>query len=159
MSIALQIQHVDGLRLRQQLAIKVERIAGTETSDGLVKGATEWRFEKEPGTHKDMDVPQDRDKRNPEKVLGTYSPCISYALKNLVIEMKGKLINVDFRNTSVRNTLRIKVQTLVGTGRKNKAEEEIKEWKDQGVTYLPATQWGGFSVGDGQRVVLDEMPT
>jgi hypothetical protein len=159
MAIFLTLQHVDGLRLRQQVAATVERVKGTETSDGMVVGAKEWHFEKKPGTREDVEVEQDRDKRNPDKLLGTYSPSISFGLKNLVVERKGAVTNIDFRNSSVRNIMRIKTQVLAPVGKKDKEGKDIKAWTDQNTIYLPPNQWGGFAVGEGLRIILDEMPT
>ena len=153
MAIALKLEHVDGLRLRQQLATKVAR------QDGVILAGTEWRFEKVQGTHEDAVVPRDLDLRTKEPI-NTYSPTINYGLKNLVIERKGPITHLQFRNSSVRNLLRIKVQTQVATGKPGRDGEEIKKWQDSGVPqYLAAQAWGGVAVGDGTRAILDECPT
>lgn len=154
MAIALRFEHVDGIRLRQQMAQKTER-----NKDGVISLGTEWRFEKAPGSREDAEVPRDVDQRTKEPT-STYSPTINYGLKNLIVERKGPIVHLQFRNSSVRNQLRIKVQSLTSTGKKGSDGVEIKKWQDSGpVQYLAPQMWGGVAVGDGVRAILDEMPT
>jgi hypothetical protein len=161
MAIFLNFEHVDGLRLRQQLAVAT-RVEGTELSDGAVVGAKEWLFEKlEPGAHAspDREVPRDLHPKTREP-LNTYTGVtINFGLKNLVIDFtKRGVIQVPFRNSSVRNQLRIRYETV--TKRKGKDGTETEVWKSSGpAQYLAPQLWGGVAVGDGQRAILDEMPT
>ena len=149
MSITLKLQHQDNLRLRQQSAHKVER-----TESGTILKGTEWRFEPE-------DCKQDEDLRKIDAEgkklkLGTYTIYITAGLKNLVIERKGKVEHVDFRNSSLRNQMRVKYQKLV----KPDPKKTNQEWRDDGIPqYIPANTFTGVFVGDGQRAIVDEMPT
>jgi len=158
MTIFLRIQHIDGLRIRQQVAHNVERVQKTELSDGLVVGGKEWKFEKDPITKKDVEVPRDLDQRT-QKPLDTYSFSVSFGLKNAVIDRHGKAENVSFRNESVRNVLRIKVQSFDPTDKRGADKEFIKAWKDHSTLFIQPSQWGGAVVGDGLRAILDELPT
>jgi hypothetical protein len=161
MSITLKLQHDDGIRLRQQSAAKVERLQtevdGKQVDTPLVIRGTEWRFEKD-------DLKQDEDLRKlgadgKHLKLGTYTAYITAGLKNLVIERKGIIKSLDFRNSSVRNQMKIQVQKLVEV-KKGKDGSAVKEWKNDGpAQYIPANTFGGAFVGDGQRAVIDEMPT
>ena len=161
MSITLKLIHEDGLRLRQQMAAKVDRMQteldGKPVDTPFVVHGTEWKFEKD-------DVKQDEDLRRigadgKHEKLGTYTIYITSGLKNLVIERKGGIKSVDFRNSSLRNQLRIQVQKLVEV-KKAKDGSAVKEWKNDGQPqYIPANVFGGAFVGDGQRAVVDEMPT
>ena len=154
MAIFLKFDHVDGLRLRQQIAQDVKR---HEKETGIVIDAKEWRFDKDPITRKDAELPLDIDQRT-QKPLSTYSATINFGLKNLVIEKKGAGVNVSFRNSSVRNQMRIKTQELVEVKKDSKGAP-VKEWRDTGTSYLQPSNWGGVYVGDSQRAVVDEMPT
>jgi len=144
MSIKLSLKHSDGLRLRNQSA--------TKTDQGVI-----WKFDPE-------DCKQDEDLRHVEPdgshtKLGTYTTYITTGLKNLVVERKGKVDHFDFRNSALRNQLRIRYQKLVEvkTGKEGKVS---KEWRFDGQpTYIPPNTWSGVFVGDGQRAILDEMPT
>lgn len=145
MAIFLKLDHVDGLRLRHQTAFKVDRV------DGIVKNGTEWRFEKD-------EVPRDLDLRT-QKPLNTYSPTVNFGTKNLVIEKKGTGATLSFRNSSIRNQLRVKTQVFTEV-RKGKDMKPVKEWQDAGTpVYIVPQGWGGAFVGTDQRAVLDEMPT
>jgi len=163
MAIKLKIQHREGLRLRQQTAQDVTRTVGNTVTAG-----TDWKFDQ----HTDYEgkpigeVDQDRDARlidgaGKKLRLGTYTVHINAGMHNLVIEQKGKVKSVDFKNESIRNQLRIKYQELKDTGRKTKDNKPIYEWKDQAgpPVYIPPNTWGGAFVGDGQRAILDECPT
>jgi hypothetical protein len=156
MSIQLKIDHVDDLRLRHQMAHKVERVQSKEgIGSGEVTSGTEWRFADE--------VERDRDPRRVDAnghpiLLPHYTFHIAYGLKNVVIEKKGKVETLSFRNSSIRNQMRIKLQVLTVTG-ENKKGDAIKEWKDQTPQYVPPNTWTGVAVGDGLRAVCDEMPT
>lgn len=150
MSVQLKFDYVDGLRLRQQMAHNVER------KDGDVQSGTEWRFEGE--VPRDTD-PRKRDQNGAPMILNTLTFYVSYGLRNCVVEKKGKPDNLTFRNASLRNQLRLRQQTFVDSGRKNKADEPIKVWKDESVSYLPANTWGGIFIGDGVRAIIDEMAT
>lgn len=154
MAIFLKFDHVDGLRLRQQIAQDVKR---HEKETGTVLSSKEWRFEKDPITSKDAEVPLDIDQRT-QKPLSTYSVTVNFGLKNIVIEKKGSGVNVSFRNSSVRNQLRVKTQELREV-KKDVKGNAVKEWKDTGTSYLLPSNWGGVYVGDNQRAVVDEMPT
>jgi hypothetical protein len=155
MSITLKFKHMDGLRVRQQSAQKVERTG----VDNLITKGFDWKFDP-------LDIGQDEDPRRrdnqgkPTK-LGTYTVCITTNLKNLVVERKGKVESLDFRNAALRNQIRIQYQTLVDV-RKNKREGDKPqlEWRNSGpATYLLPNTFGGVFIGDGQRAVIDEMPT
>lgn len=154
MSIALTLNHVDGLRLRHQVAHKVTRIEGD--NGGAVQSGTEWRFEGD--IERDTD-PRKRDANGAPLILPTYTFHISYGLKNAVIEKKGRVENIQFRNSSLRNQIRIRTQAFTDTNRKDKSGAAIKAWHDQSISYLPANVWGGVAVGDGVRTIIDEMPT
>lgn len=163
MSIKLKLQHSEGLRLRQQTAQDV-----TRTEGNLVTAGKDWKFDKHvdyEGRPSD-ELDQDRDPRlvdgSGKKLrLGTYTVHINAGMHNLVIERKGKVKSLDFKNESIRNQLRIKYQELKETGRKTKDGKPIFEWKDQAGApiFIPPNSWGGAFVGEGQRAILDEMPT
>jgi hypothetical protein len=91
--------------------------------------------------------------------LGTYTCHIAANLRNLVVEKKGKVEAIQFRNASLRNQMKIRQQEFVDSGKKDKAGKPIKEWKTTKQEYLPANEWGGVFAGDGTRAILDEMPT
>lgn len=161
MSITLKLQHEDGVRLRQQSASKVERlqteIDGKPVDTPFIVRGTDWKFDKD-------DAKQDEDLRKLDSdgthmKLGTYTVYITSGLKNLVIERKGSVKSLDFRNSSLRNQMRIQVQKLVEV-RKGKDGSPVKEWKNDGQPqYIPPNVFGGAFVGDGQRAIVDEMPT
>lgn len=161
MSITLKIQHEDGIRLRQQSATKVERlqteIDGKKIDTPFVVHGTEWKFDKD-------ETKQDEDQRRLNSdgthlKLGTYTVYITSGLRNLVIERKGAIKSVDFRNSALRNQLRIQAQKLVEV-RKAKDGAPVKEWKTDGPPqYIGPNVFGGAFVGDGQRAIIDEMPT
>jgi len=157
MSIELRLTHEEGLRLRQQSAHKV--------GDG---GLKEWKFDKlQDYEGKPVDeVDQDRDARQCDGAgkklkLGKYTVHITAGTRNLVAERKGKVKSMDFLNRAIRNQLRIRYQELKATGRKTKEGKEVHEWKDAAGApiYIPPNTWGGAFVGDGQRAIIDEMPT
>ena len=158
MTIFLKIDHMPGIRIRQQVAHSVARTSGTELSDGLVVGGKEWKFEKDPITKKDVEVPRDLDQRT-QKPLNTYSFSVSFGLKNAVIDRQGKAENVSFRNESVRNVLRVKVESYEPTEKRDSNKEPIKAWKPHSTLQVQPGQWGGAVVGDGLRAILDELPT
>lgn len=149
----IRLDHAEGLRLRQQQAQKVER-----SVDGQVVQSVDWKFEG-PDVGRNVD-PRRRDHNGAPLQLPHYTAHISYGLKNLVVEKKGAIVTIPFRNSSLRNQIRIKQQAFVEIGKKDRAGHQIKEWKDQGApVYVPANTFSGVSVGDGQRAILDEMPT
>lgn len=154
MAIFLKFEHVDGIKLRQQLAQDVKR----HDKENTVTAGKDWRFEKDPITGKDAHVARDIDPRTQEP-LNTYSPTVNFGTKNLVLEKAGKGENINFRNSSVRNQLRLKAQELKPTGKTTKEGDVLKSWQDVGTSYLSPQAWGGVFVGDGQRVIIDEMPT
>jgi len=158
MTIFLRIEDIEGLRIRQQIGQKVSRVVGSDLSDGLVTGNTEWKFEKDPITRHDVEIALDLDQRT-QRPLKTRSFSVSFALKNAIVDRKGKAENVSFRNESVRNVLRVKVQSLDATDKKDSNKEFIKAWKDHTTLFVQPGQWGGAVVGDGLRAILDEMPT
>lgn len=145
MSISLKFNKVEGLTFQQQSFTKGE--------DGG------WKNDPTP-------VEEDRHPRrldahgHPEK-LGTFQMHITAGTKNLVLTKKGPVTHVDFRNTSLRNQLRIKTQVL--TDRKvleNGKGAVRKDWVDSGApVFVPPNTFSGAFVGDGQRAILDEMPT
>lgn len=153
MSVTLKVNHEEGIRLRQQAAHKVERVAGSD-----IKGGTDWRFEKD-------ECAQDEDYRrvgpDGKKIkLGTYTIYVTAGLKNLVVERKGKVAPFNFKNPAIRNQIRVQYQKLVATGRKTKEGKEVHEWKNDGpARYIPPNTFDGVFVGDGQRAIVDEMPT
>jgi hypothetical protein len=153
MSVTLKLKHQDGTRFRQQMARKVER-----TENGTVLKGTEWAFERE-------DCQQDEDARKVDSdgkklKLGTYTIYVTAGLKNLVIEKKGKVEHVDFRNSSLRNQLRVQYQKLVDANEKKGDKKPHFEWRNDGSPqYVPANTFTGVFVGDNQRAIIDEMPT
>ena len=92
--------------------------------------------------------------------LGTYTLHVTHGMNNLVIERKGKVAPFNFKNGSIRNQVRIQYQRLIDSGRKTKDQKPVHEWKNDGqAQYLPPNTFGGAFVGDGQRAIVDEMPT
>lgn len=162
MSIQLKLTHEEGVRLRQQTAQKIER-----TPSGHVHSAADWRFDRyQDSTGKTFDeCPQDTDTRRigpdgKHVKLGTYTLHITSNMRNLVIERKGKVAPYNFKNPAIRNQMRVQYQALEKTGKKTKDGKEIHEWKNSGpAIYVPPNSFGGVSIGDGMRAVLDEMPT
>ncbi len=157
MSIMLQFKHVDGLRLRQQSAHDVER-----TPDNQIVAGKEWRFDIGPD-RKPQEVEQDKDERRRDAqghptLLGTYTAHITAGLRNLVVEKTGKAENIAFRNSSVRNKLKVRYQTLTGEGAEP-GKKVKQQWKDSGTQFVDANSWGGAFIGDTTRVILDEQPT
>jgi len=158
MSILLKLTHKDGLRLRQQGACKVER-----NVNGVALKGLEWKFDPD-------DCKQDEDQRKRDQdgrpiKLGTYSVHITANLKNLVIERKGSVESVDFRNSALRNQLRVQYQALTETrpaqmNGEKVVKSAVKEWKNSGpAQYVAPNTFTGVFVGDGQRAIIDEMPT
>jgi len=156
MSVTLKLVHEEGVRLRQQSAHK----------DSLTH-TVEWRFTKRQASDGKMteDCGQDEDERridaNGKKAqLGTYTVHVTANMNNLVIERKGKVAPFNFKNPAIRNQVRVQYQKLVDSGRKTKDGKAIHEWKNDGAAqYIPPNTFGGAFVGDGQRAVVDEMPT
>lgn len=171
MSIQLKMPHEEGLRLRQQSAHRIERVAplvdGKEVSGGPVKSGTDWRFDKFqfPNGATTDECQQDEDPRRvgndgKKLKLGTYTLHITAGTRNLVVERKGKIAAFNFKNTAVRNQLRVKYQALKKTERKTKDGKEVHEWHDDGMPqYVAPNTFCGVFVGDGQRAVIDECPT
>ncbi len=136
MAVQLKLDKVEGLRLRQQTQVEdVKKVKDVETRVKV------WRFD-------GQDVPPDRDPRTQEP-LPKFTAHVAYGLKNLVFEKKGQPITVNFRNSSVRNQLRIRQQT----------KDKAGAWQNSGDTYLAANTFGGVFVGDLHRAIVDEMPT
>jgi len=164
MSITLKLVHEDGIRLRQQTLHKIEHVDKL-TGDTTTK--TEWRFVKRVASDGKTveDCQQDEDPRrvdaNGRKVqLGTYTVHITAGMNNLVVERKGKVAPFNFKNPAIRNQVRVQYQKLEPTGKKTKDEKVIHEWKNDGPPkYIPCNTFDGVFVGDGQRAILDEMPT
>jgi hypothetical protein len=171
MSVQLRLKHEEGLRLRQQTAQTVNRAPGigdkSGETPGPVRGGTEWKFDRyQDETGKSYEeVQQDRDPRrvggDGKKIpLGTYTVHVTAGMRNLVVERKGKVSSYNFKNESVRNQMRIQYQTLEKTGRKTKEGKEVHEWKNSGQpNYIPPNTFAGAFVGDGQRAIVDELPT
>lgn len=147
MSIKLTLKYSEGLRLRNQSA----------HVDPESK-AVEWKFDPD-------DVKQDEDLRRVEAdgthtKLGTFTVFVTHNLKNLIVERKGKVEHVDFRNSSLRNQIRIRYQKLVDEHAGKEGKKPHLVWRPEGQPqYIPANTWTGVFVGDGQRAVVDEMPT
>ena len=164
MSIQLRLKHEEGLRLRQQTAQTVQRT--NADGSGFVKAGTDWKFDRyQDPTGKMLDtVPQDRDQRRvgadgKHVELGTYTLHITAGLRNLVVERKGKVNAYNFKNEAIRNQMRVQYQKLQPTERK-KGGQTVHEWVNDGQPqYIAPNTFGGVYVGDGQRAVLDEMPT
>lgn len=164
MSVTLKLQHEEGIRLRQQAAHKIE---GKDLTTGAVTHAVEWRFTKHPASDGKLieECAQDEDPRrvdsNGRKAqLGTYTVHITAGMNNLVIEKKGKVAPYQFKNPAIRNQVRIQHQKLTESGRKTKDGKPVHEWRNDGAAkYVPANTFDGVFVGDGQRAILDEMPT
>lgn len=161
MSVTLKLKHVDGLRLRQQQASKVSR-----TENGAILSGTEWKFEHYPAERDGSpgSIDQDRhirelDADGQKRRLGTYTAYVTAGLKNLVVELKQpKVTHIDFQNSALRNSLRIRYQILEEV--KKDGKKSAFEWRDSGAPqYVPPNTWTGVFVGDKQRAIVDEMPT
>ena len=174
MAIQLKLKHEDGIRLRQQQALKVERtedavVDGQTVRGGLVKPSTvtEWKFVKfqDNNGHAVDDVPQDEDQRRvgpdgKKEKLGTYTVHVTAGVRNLVVERNGKVKPFNFKNPAIRNQVRVRYQVLEKTGRKTKDNKDVHEWKDSGPPqYFPPNTDMGVFVGTGQRAIIDECPT
>lgn len=163
MSITLKLAHEDGIRLRQQSAHKTDQ----KDKDGTVVTRVDWRFMKrqEPNGQTVEECSQDEDFRrvgaDGKKIkLGTYTVHVTYGMNNLVVERKGKVAPFSFKNPAIRNQVRMQYQKLEPTSKKTKDEKVIHEWKNDGpAQYVPPNSFSGAYVGDGQRVIVDEMPT
>ncbi len=164
MSVTLKLVHEEGIRLRQQSAHKIEQ---KDDLTGASSQAVDWRFVKRPDSsgRPVEECAQDEDPRRvgndgKKLQLGTYTVHVTAGMNNLVIERKGKVTPFNFKNPAVRNQVRIQYQTLVDSGRKTKEHKPVHEWKNSGqAQYLPPNTFGGAFVGDGQRAIVDEMPT
>jgi hypothetical protein len=164
MSVTLKLVHEEGIRLRQQAAHKIEH---KDEKTGAVSQSVDWRFVKRPASDGKIteELQQDEDPRrvdsNGRKVqLGTYTVHVTHGMNNLVIERKGKVTPFNFKNGAIRNQVRVQYQRLGDSGRKTKDHKPVHEWKNDGQPqYLPPNTFGGAFVGDGQRAILDEMPT
>jgi hypothetical protein len=156
MSVTLKLVHEEGIRLRQQAAHK----------DALTS-TVNWRFVKRPASDGKLieECQQDEDPRrvdsNGRKVqLGTYTIHVTSGANNLVVERKGKVAPFNFKNNSIRNQVRVQYQKLADSGRITKDKKPVHEWKNDGpAKYIPCNTFDGVFVGDGQRAIIDEMPT
>jgi hypothetical protein len=163
MSVTLKLVHEEGIRLRQQSAHKIENRDLT----GAVSQSVDWRFVKRPASDGKIveDCQQDEDARRVDASgrkmqLGTYTLHITAGMNNLVIERKGKVASFGFKNSAIRNQVRVQHQRLVDSGRQTKDKKPVYEWKNDGAAkYIPPNTFDGVFVGDGQRAILDEMPT
>lgn len=164
MSVTLKLVYEEGIRLRQQSAHKIEH---KDEKTGAVTQTVDWRFVKRPASDGKIveDCQQDEDPRrvgsDGKKVqLGTYTVHVTANMNNLVIERKGKVSPFNFKNPSIRNQVRIQYQKLVESGRKTKEGKPVHEWKNDGAAkYIPPNTFDGVFVGDGQRAIVDEIPT
>jgi hypothetical protein len=181
MSVTLKLVHEEGIRLRQQAAHKIENTKEVLvekidplTHEKVVEKKVEfshtsidWRFVKRPDSGGKVveECQQDEDPRrvdaNGRKMqLGTYTVHVTAGMNNLVVERKGKVTPFNFKNNSIRNQVRIQYQKLTDSGRKTKDHKPVHEWKNDGPPkYIPANTFDGVFVGDGQRAIIDEMPT
>lgn len=163
MSVTLKLVHEEGIRLRQQAAHKIDHTDMT----GATSQTVDWRFVKRPASDGKIveECQQDEDARrvdaNGRKMqLGTYTLHVTSGMNNLVIERKGKVTPFNFKNGAIRNQVRVQYQKLVDSGRQTKDKKPVHEWKNDGAAqYLPPNTFGGAFVGDGQRAIIDEMPT
>jgi hypothetical protein len=163
MSVTLKLVHEEGVRLRQQAAHKIEE---KDLTTGEPTQSVDWRFVKRPASDGRLveECQQDEDSRrvdaNGRKAqLGTYTVHVTAGMNNLIIERKGKVAPFNFKNPAIRNQVRVQYQKLVDSGRKLN-EKPVFEWKNDGAPqYLPPNTFGGAFVGDGQRAIVDEMPT
>jgi hypothetical protein len=164
MSVTLKLQHEEGIRLRQQSAHKIEHV---DDKTKISSTQTDWRFVKRPASDGKIveECQQDEDPRRVDShgrkaQLGTYTVHITAGMNNLVIERKGKVAPYSFKNPAIRNQVRVQHQRLVDSGRKTKDAKPVHEWKNDGAAkYIPPNTFDGVFVGDGQRAILDEMPT
>jgi hypothetical protein len=164
MSVTVKLVHEEGIRLRQQSAHKIEH---KDEKTGAVSQTVDWRFVKRPASDGKIteECQQDEDPRRVDASgrkaqLGTYTIHVTAGMNNLVIERKGKVAPFSFKNPAIRNQVRVQHQRLVDSGRKTKDQKPVHEWKNDGAPqYLPANTFGGAFVGDGQRAIVDEMPT
>ena len=130
MSVQLKLDKVEGVRYRQQTQREVEG-----------RKEKSWAFEPQ-------DCMPDLDARTHEP-LPRFTVFVSSGLQNLVVEKKGAPTTVNFRNSSVRNQLRIRQQNKDKSGK----------WLNGPDTYVPANSYCGVYVGDSNRAIVDEMPT
>lgn len=164
MSVTLKLVHEEGIRLRQQSAHKVEH---KDELTGTVVSSVDWRFVKHPASDGKIveECGQDEDPRRVDNSgrkmkLGTYTVHITAGTNNLVIERKGKIAPFSFKNPAIRNQVRVQHQRLIDSGRITKDKKPVHEWKNDGAAkYIPPNTFDGVFVGDGQRAILDEMPT
>jgi hypothetical protein len=165
MSVTLKLVHEEGIRLRQQAAHKIEH---KDEKTGTATQSVDWRFTKRPASHGGGVVEECQQDEDPRRVdssgrklqLGTYTVHITAGMNNLVIERKGKVAPFSFKNPAIRNQVRVQHQKLVDSGRKTKDQKPVHEWKNDGTAkYIPPNTFDGVFVGDGQRAILDEMPT
>jgi hypothetical protein len=164
MSVTLKLVHEEGIRLRQQAAHKIEH---KDEKTGVTSTPVDWRFVKRPGSDGKIteECQQDEDPRrvdsNGRKMqLGTYTIHVTSGANNLVVERKGKVAPFNFKNNSIRNQVRVQYQKLTDSGRKTKDQKPVHEWKNDGpAKYIPSNTFDGVFVGDGQRAIIDEMPT
>lgn len=157
MSIALRFDHSEGLRLRQQQAKQVQFTEGENGGIAMAGSKTEWAFD--PADCVQDTDPRKVDNKGKPLPLGTYTVHIAANLRNLVVEKKGPVTAIQFRNAALRNQMKIRQQEFKDTDRKDKSGKLIKEWVTTKQEYLPANTWGGAYAGDGVRAILDEMPT
>jgi hypothetical protein len=164
MSVTLKLVHEEGIRLRQQAAHKIEH---KDEKTGTVSTTVDWRFVKRPASDGKIveECQQDEDPRrvdsNGRKIqLGTYTVHVTAGMNNLIIERKGKVAPFNFKNGAIRNQVRVQYQKLADSGRKTKDGKPVHEWKNDGAAkYIPCNTFDGAFVGDGQRAIVDEMPT
>ena len=164
MSVTLKLVHEDGVRLRQQSAHKIEH---KDEKTGATSTAVDWRFVKRQASDGKTveECGQDEDPRRVDNSgrklqLGTYTVHVTSGMNNLVVERKGKVAPFNFKNPSIRNQVRVQYQRLVDSGRVTKDKKPVHEWKNDGAAkYIPPNTFDGVFVGDGQRAIVDEMPT
>ncbi len=132
MSVQLKLEKVEGVRYRQQMY-----------RDSNAKGekGKAWVFEP-TACQPDLD-PRTQE---PLKVFTVY---VAAGLKNLVIEKTGAAMTINFRNSSVRNQLRIRQQT----------KDKAGKWENVRDEYVKPNTYSGAFVGSDNRAIVDEMPT